>query len=31
MSGETIVCIITGHGLKTPTPLTIKAETTEVT
>lgn len=31
VSGETIVCIITGHGLKDPdTALTIKTDTTEV-
>ncbi len=31
LSDQTIVCIITGHGLKDPdTALTIKAETTEV-
>jgi threonine synthase len=31
VSGQTVVCIITGHGLKDPdTALTIKAETTQV-
>jgi threonine synthase len=31
LAGKTVVCIITGHGLKDPdTALTIEAETTEV-